>query len=175
MQGFDPTSVSIIVASVSVVVGVVLAVLQLRDQVRTRQAQLFMQLYDHFSTKEFQRYSMEIIYLDKYENFEESQDKPTFLLGETDIEVASVVGHVCAFFEGMGLLVKKKLIDINLVAELLSSPLFWVWEKLEKHIRRARELQERPQIWEWFEYLYYEIKRIPSRKSLPITPASPTF
>jgi hypothetical protein len=174
MQGFDLASISIIVASASVFVGVVLAVLQLRDQVRTRQAQLFMQLYDHFSTKEFQRYWMEIVYLDEYEDFEESQDKPTFLLGETDIEVASMVGQVCAFFEGMGLLVKRRLIDINLVAELLSSPVFWVWERLEKHVRRTRELQERPQIWEWFEYLYYEIQRIPSRKSRPVTPASST-
>lgn len=173
MQGFDPTSVSIILASASVIVGVILAVLQLRDQVRTRQAQLFMQLYDHFSRKEFARYCQEIIYVYKYEDFEESQDKPTFLLGETDIEVASIVGEVCAFFEGMGLLVKRRLIDINLVAELLSSPLSWIWERLEKPIRRARKLRGRPQIWEWFEYLYNEVQRIPSRKSQPVTMSSP--
>lgn len=173
MQEFDPTSVSIILASASVIVGVVLAVLQLRDQVRTRQAQLFMELYNHFSNKEFMRYLAEILHVVKYEEFDESQDKPIFLLGETDIEVASTVGEVCAFFEGMGLLVKRKLIDINLVAELLSSPVCWVWEKLEPRIKRARELRQRPQIWEWFEYLYNEIQRIPSRKSLSIPPASP--
>ena len=169
MQVFDPTSVSIIMASASVIVGVVLAILQLRDQVRTRQAQLFMELYNHFSNREFMGYLAEVIHLVEYEEFDESENKPTFLLGETDIEIASKVGEVCAFFEGMGLLVKRKLIDINLVAELLSSPVCWVWEKLEKRIKRAREIRQRPQIWEWFEYLYYEIQRIPSRKSLPVT------
>ena len=174
MQGFDPTSVSIIVASISVVVGVALAVLQLRNQVRTRQAQLFMDFYNHFCTKEFAKYCQEIIYVYKYEDFEESQDKPTFLLGETDIEVASTVGEVCAFFEGMGLLVKRRLIDINLVAELLSSPLSWVWKKLENPIRRARKHWGRPQIWEWFEYLYNEVQKIPSRKTQPAMPGPTT-
>ncbi len=165
MQGLDPASASIVVASISVAVGDVLALLQLRNQGRTRQAQLFMQLYNRFSTKEFVRSTLEIIYERELKDFGESQAKATFLLGETNIEDASVSGEVCAFFEGMGLLVKKRLIDINLVAELLSSPLCWVWEKLERNIIRARDLSGRPQIWEWFEYLYYEVQRIPSRKS----------
>ena len=168
MQGLDPASASIIMASVSIAIGVVLALLQLRNQVRTRQAQLFMQLYDRFSTKDFIKSTLEILYERELEDLEESQDKQTFLLGETNIEDASVSGEVCAFFEGMGLLVKKRLIDINLVAELLSSPLCWVWEKLEKDIKRARDHSGRPQIWEWFEYLYNEIQMIPSRKSQPV-------
>ena len=49
----DLTSVSALLAAIGVTVGVIFAIVQLRDLVRTRQTDLAMRLYQHFGTKEF--------------------------------------------------------------------------------------------------------------------------
>lgn len=61
MQLLDFASVSIIVASISIVLGVILAILQLRDQNKTRQAQLFMEIYAQFMRGELQDMHFEIL------------------------------------------------------------------------------------------------------------------
>ena len=43
------------------------------------------------------------------------------------------------FFDGLGVLVHRKLIDISLVDDLMSSSVIWLWARV---------------IWEWVEYLY---------------------
>ena len=62
------------------------------------------------------------------------------------------------FFDGLGVLVRRRLIDISLVDDLMSSSIFWLWEKMEPIVRERRKRRSRPQIWEWVEYLYNEMK-----------------
>ena len=163
MQGFDVAIASIVIACMSIVVAAMLAVLQLREQNRTRQAQLFMELHGQFYDPEFHRRWMEMVYQIQDEDMIDADGVPTFLKGELEnyIEITAL----CSFFEGIGLLVNKKLIDINLVAELMSTPIIFVWERVRKYIELTREKTGRPQIYEWYEYLYQEIQRIPSRRS----------
>ena len=163
MQGFEVAFASIIVACIGVVVAAALAVLQLRSQNQTRRAQLFMELYDQFYTPEFHRRWMEIVFVLQDEDLLDSEGVPSFLKGE--IENYVEVNALCCFFEGIGLLVDKTLIDIHIVAELMSTPIIYVWEKVQKFVMQTRELLGRPQVYEWFEYLYQEIQSIPSRKS----------
>ncbi len=165
MQGFDIAVASIVIACVSIVVAAILAVLQLKHQNETRQAQLFMDIYDQFYNPEWHRRWMEVVYVYQNEDLMDSDGVPRFLKGDIDNFVDA--SSLASFFEGIGLLVNKGLIDINLVAELMSSPLIWVWEKVEELVRKTREVTGRPQIYEWFEYLYNEIQRIPSRQSVP--------
>jgi len=49
----DLTSISAILAAIGVFVGVVFAVLQLRDLVKTRQTDLVIRLYSNWSDEEF--------------------------------------------------------------------------------------------------------------------------
>jgi hypothetical protein len=63
------------------------------------------------------------------------------------------------FFEGVGVLLHKKLIDIALVDDLFSSPIKISWEKLKPIAEGERKLRNRPQIWEWWEYLYNEMQK----------------
>ena len=163
LQEFDVAIASILVACASVVMASVLAVIQLRHQNETRQAQFFMDIYDQFYNPEWHRRWMELVYVVQKEDLVDSDGIPTFLKGEIDKYVEA--SSLASFFEGIGLLVKKGLIDINLVAELMSSPLIWVWEKVEDVVMKTREVTGRPQIYEWFEYLYNEIQKIPSRQS----------
>ena len=163
MQGFDVAIVSIVIACISIVVASILAVLQLRNQNRTRQAQLFMQLHDQFYDPEFHRRWMETVYRIQEEDLLDKDGTPFFLKGE--IESIVEINALCCFFEGIGLLVNKELIDISLVAELMSTAIILVWEKVHNLVEQVREILGRPQVYEWFEYLYLEIQRLPSRKS----------
>ncbi|MFW9944523.1 MAG: hypothetical protein ACFFB7_05950 [Candidatus Sifarchaeia archaeon] len=152
----DVAGVSIVIASASVVVGMILALLQPRDQGRTRQAQLFMGVYEQFSGSEILKWLFKAV--DDFEKCEPGM-KPDIL--ETNLESFY---SVMAFFEGVGVLVSKKLIDVHLVADLISGPIIRLWDSVGDYVRTERERLQRPQIWEWTEYLYSEIWKIPSRR-----------
>ncbi len=165
LQSLDVAIASIIIACVSVVVAAILAIVQMRDQNQTRQAQLFMDLYGKYITPEFHKRWMQIVSIPEDDILKDKGGLTIFLKGEADIETSAEFNSLFSFFEGIGLLVNKKLIDINLVAELLSSTVIWVWERISEAVIESRQALGRPQIYEWFEYLYQEIQRIPSRKS----------
>ena len=61
------------------------------------------------------------------------------------------------FFEGMGMLVKKRLINIDYVDELLSYRIVWWWEKMKPLYERERKLMNNPELYLNTEYLYNEI------------------
>ncbi|MFX0056458.1 MAG: DUF4760 domain-containing protein [Promethearchaeota archaeon] len=155
MQLLDFASVSIVIASISVVIGLVLALLQLRDQNRTRQAQLFMEIYSQFSQSGFLDFSLRLkeAFLEHKED-----DNPDFWEKNRGNALS-----VLSFYEGVGVLVKRKLVDINLVADLISGPCMSLWKAIEPWVLKSREIDRRPQTWEYFEYLYNEIRKIPSR------------
>jgi hypothetical protein len=157
MQLLDFASVSIVIASVSVVLGVILAIMQLRDQNKTRQAQLFMEIYEQFSKSGFLDLSFRV-----REAFISHKQEGSPDIWETS---RGDVLSVLAFYEGVGVLVRRKLVDINLVADLVSTPCIFLWEAIEGWVMWRRELLKRPQTWEWMEYLYHEIRKIPSRVS----------
>ena len=155
MQLLDFADISIVIASISIVIGLVLALLQLRDQNRTRQAQLFMEIYSQFSQSGFLDFSLRLkeAFLDhKEEGIPEFWEKNRG-------DALSVL----SFYEGVGVLVKRKLVDINLVADLISGPCMSLWKAIEPWITRNRVRDSRPQTWEYFEYLYHEIQKIPAR------------
>jgi len=77
----------------------------------------------------------------------------------TNIEAWASTESVTAFFEGVGVLLHNKLINLGLVDDLLSSPIKYTWEKIEPLVKERRKRRKRPQIWEWFEYLYNEMQK----------------
>jgi hypothetical protein len=156
MQPFDVTSFSIVIASASVVIGMILTILQLRDQSKTRQAQLFMGIYDQFCRSEMLRSWSQVV-----EDFEDYEPGTQPAILENNFESFF---SIMALFEGMGVLVSRSLIDIQLVADFVSGPAIRLWEAVEGYVKWIREDLKRPQIWEWIEYLYHEITKIPSRR-----------
>ena len=157
MQLMDLASASIIIASISVIVGVILTILQLRDQVKNRQAQLVVQLYSQFSNPEFLENLDHT--LDHYKDFNPDNLPEDWEGGWKNKRMISVM----AFFEGIGVLVKRKLIDINLVADMLSTPIITVWKAMEPYVMSRRKALQRNQVWDWFEFLYHRIQKIPSK------------
>ena len=77
----------------------------------------------------------------------------------TDTRTISALYSVTVFFEGIGLLVKRKLVSMDLVTDLFSGPVQTTWEKIGILIEALREISTRASVGEWFEYLYNEMKK----------------
>ena len=148
MKMLDITSISAIIAAVGVLIGVVLTVLEVRNLVETRQTDLVIRLYSTFGSEELQD-AWEKTQTREYKDF--NAYRREYGLRE--------VNEVGWFFEGVGVLLYRRLIDIGLVDDLFSSPVKRAWERLKPIAEGERNQTQRPQIWEWFEYLYNEMQK----------------
>ena len=150
---------------ISVPVGVIYHIMTLRNtrqnqeqQLETRQAQLFMHLYNRCQEAEFWT-QMEEIQQWEWDNPEEYYEKY-----ESRPEIIAKWYSVGTLFEGMGVLVKRNLIDVTIVDDLLSGPIMSLWQKWEPTILERRRRKNMPTIFEWFEYLYEEIKKVSEKE-----------
>lgn len=147
MKMLDIPSISAIIAAVGVLIGVVLTVLEVRNLVETRQTDLVIRLYSTFGSEELQ---------DAWEKTQTREYKD-FNAYKTEYGLREV-NEVGWFFEGVGVLLHRRLIDIGVVDDLFSSPVKRAWERLKPIAEGERNQTQRPQIWEWFEYLYNEMQ-----------------
>ena len=111
-------TVSIAIASAGVFLAAIYYILQIRHQTKMRQADLIVKLYSQFSSLEFTKVVGEVLK-------REAKDYDDYRNKYGMAEVAAV-GN---FFEGIGILLKRKLIDIELVDDMFTSPIKWTWEK----------------------------------------------
>jgi len=105
----DIPAISAIVAAAGVIVGVVFTALQLRDLVKTRQTDLAMSLYQHFGTKEFMSSWWQVA-------TREEKDYNEYVKKYGGIELL----QVSVFLEGIGIMLHRKLMDINMAGDLFS-------------------------------------------------------
>ena len=147
-----------------ILIGVAIAIVQLRNINKTTQAELFMQLYHQFHNTEFMRQNIDIMMLE-WKDFEDYWSKYGLNINP---EATTMIYSVGNFFEGIGVLVNKNLIDLELVDDLMSGLALRYWEKLGPIIEKQREIFNWPEAYEWTEYLYNKIKSIAeNERSLP--------
>ncbi len=103
----DVTEISTVVAAVSVVIGVIFTILELRHMTRTRQTDLIMRMYESMAKKDVWEMLMRVGG-SKFTSFEQYAKE----YGLTD------AAEVLTIFEGVGILLEQKLIDIRLVDRL---------------------------------------------------------
>jgi len=144
----DIPSISAIVAAAGVLIGVVLTVLQLRDLVKTRQTDLIMRLYSRYGSEGFQK-TLEKVSKREAKNFHEYEEK----YGRAEWVT------IGTFFEGIGILLYRKLVDISLVDDLFTAPIKLARGEMKDSIIDARKEYNQPTIFEWVEYLANEMKK----------------
>jgi hypothetical protein len=127
-----------------------------KSQNKTRKAQLFMQIYSRFQDKEFLRQNIEIMNME-WTDFNDFWEKYGLIVNP---EATSVIFSVGTYFEGIGVLVNEKLIDVKLVDDLMTGLIVRYWEKMEPIIKKQRALFNWPEAYEWTEYLYNKIKSL---------------
>lgn len=144
----DIQTVSIAIASASVVAGVVYYAFQIRHQTKMRQTDLIMRLYSRFGSEGFQK-TWDKVRRREALSFHDYEEK----YGWAEW---TAIG---TFFEGIGVLLYRKLIDIGLVDDLFTAPIKMSWDKMKDTIIEARKEMGQPTIFEWFEYLYGEMQK----------------
>jgi len=156
MNMVEVETISIVIASIGVLVGVTISIMELKNIVKARQAELFMNLYDHYNDAEFVRRWGTVIYQFDWKDFDDWKKKYG---PETNIEAYSSFAALGNYFKGVGVLLNKKLIDMSLVENLISPAALRYWEKYEPVIKGFREHYKFPEAWNWVEYLYSELKK----------------
>jgi hypothetical protein len=144
----------------------------IRNQNKTRQAQLLSNLYETYRSPKFRQIQIEIMNLEwtDYNDFWERYGL------ESNPETWAKWLSVASFFNGLGVLLKNKMIDIVLVEELFSNITFISWDRIGPIImgrRKSREtfkeslLSSKYPFFSGFEYLFNELqKRAQQHKSL---------
>jgi hypothetical protein len=121
-----------------------------------------MTLYQKMTDREWQRQQQEINLLFEFDNFEEFWEK----YGPyTNMDGYITFMTRAAWYEGLGVLVKRGLVDASMVDDLNSGPIISFWEKICAPIaNEVREVYNNPSAFEWTEYLYNQIKPIRDRQ-----------
>ena len=145
----DIPSITGIVAAIGVIVGVVFAVVELRNLVKARQTDVVTGLYSIMSSKEF----MEA--WEKVRNRGEIKDVAKYRKKYGFVEV----NILYMIWMELGVLAYKKLVDINLVYDLFSGPIKAVWSWLKFAIEDTRKEYNQPQYGWAIEYLYDEMQK----------------
>jgi len=145
----DITEISAIVAAAGVLVGVAYYILDMRNQSKIKQTDLVIRLYSTYGSKEFQEAWATVRELE-FKDYDDFMKKYGW---------SAAMSEVCLFFEGVGVLLHKKLIDISVIDDLFTGPIKMIWEKTKPMIEGHRRQENYPQFYEWLEYLYNEMKK----------------
>ncbi len=145
----DIQTVSIAIASAGVFLAAIYYIVQIRHQTRMRDTELVTRLYSTFSRREFQQELQEFM--------------DVFKSGTSYSEMANKIGVTYPatglFFEELGILLHKRLVDISLVDDLFSGPIKRAWESAKPFVEEGRKQLNEPTYGEYFEYLYNEMKK----------------
>jgi hypothetical protein len=125
-------------------------------QLETRQANLFSQYHLHYQSKDFNRDMSEILYNWEWNDYEDFRTK--YGSGSGNMEAFSMWMRIFQYYDGLGILISKGLLDRALVAEMMSELVILFWEKCKPVVVAARKYHNLPLAMRWTEYLYNEIK-----------------
>jgi hypothetical protein len=139
---FDIPTISALVTTASIIVGVIFTILEIRHFNKTRKTEIIMKIYERFGSKEIVE-AMNRVGSAKFENLNDYQKK----YGLTDITEISVL------FDGIGVLLEQNLIDINMVDQLFGTTVYLLWDRIDPVIRAMRKGLNEPSFFAHFENL----------------------
>lgn len=141
-----------IFSMVALVVTAIIVTMQLADMKRKRNVEISLKLFEWGESERVQRAVRFItrrfqFKKEKYDEYRQQYEgKPEF---------EEYPQTVTSFFEHAGMLVSKKMVDMDVVVDHLGYQTIACWEKLEPLIRLWRRDHQNPSIGEHFEELYH--------------------
>lgn len=134
-----------LISAGAVVIGLLFAVVQLRQFRRIQEREAGLALLRSYQTRTLAR-ALLIIF-----------DLP---VGLSQAEVESRVGGEIATlyvlmttWESLGILVQRGQVDLAMVDDFFSGPIVISWQKLQPYVEEQRDQLDRDTIWEWFQWL----------------------
>ena len=163
----------IVLTGIGIIVSILYYASVLRNQNKTQQMQLqarktqmFMQLHQ----SKYDQKGLENIFLLwnlEWDNLEDYLSKYGGQSG--NIETAAALESWLSYFDGLGILVKEDMIDIEMVYNVAHTRILFMWFKFETIIKEFRkDPWNLPDYCQNFEYLAEEVLRIRIEKRLPI-------
>lgn len=150
-----------ILTALVLIAALVFAYRQLKDMAKDRHAQILLALSGEWASDTMQR--ARVTLAKKFQEAQKQNPKdPEAKLAEMlkesvekEPEVMIELMKVADFYEKLGLLVSKKMIHPpELALEIFLGSIINYWATYEKFIMDIRAIELRPEIYEWFEYLY---------------------
>jgi len=114
---------------------------------------MYMGIINKFNSLEFRK-QWHIIESATWKDYVDFHEK--YLMG-SEMLTASTMHFI--FFDSIGGLVRKNLIDIELIDGILALNIVITWRMFESIIHGDRKSFNTPNMWEPFEYLYNEINK----------------
>ena len=151
----DIQTVSIAVASAGVFLAAIYYIIQIRHQTKMRNTDLVTHLSrDIALDKEALDAYVDIVDAE-FEDYDDFVKKYGKFISKN--QVPSSFMMMGNFYEQIGVLLKNRLIDASLVDQLF--PVSATWEKMKPLVEGMRKEYHDPTFFEWFEYLYNEMKK----------------
>jgi hypothetical protein len=164
----DIPSISVVIASMSVIGSAIYYLLETRHERRIRQTESIVRLSPWFSldAKEIQE-AIAMVCSVEYTDYQDYLKK---YAGKPQQISLKILGN---FFEGIGLLVHKKLVEIDLVFNFWGDVAESIWDDNEQLIKDMRKDSGTPFAFEYWEFLVKEIKnrKITINKKKRVLPA----
>jgi hypothetical protein len=150
----DVQTVSILIASISVIGSAVYYLLETRHQRRVRQTESIIRFSPWFSmdAKDIQE-AISNVCSTEYTDYNDYLSK---YAGKPEQMSLKLLGN---YFEGIGLLVSRKLVEEDLVFDFWGDVAESVWDENEKVIKGMRKDSGTPNTFEYWEFLVKAIKK----------------
>jgi hypothetical protein len=154
MVEVDVQTVSIVIASLGVLLAAIYYVLDIRHQSRLRQTESVIKLSPWFSmnAREVQEAVTQVCSIE-YENYEDYLEKYSEKAEDMTLKI---LGN---YFEGIGILVYRKLVKADIVYDFWGDIIQSSWEKIQPLIADMRKDTGNPNTFRFWEYLHNEMKR----------------
>jgi hypothetical protein len=151
----DIPSISAIAAALGVLVGVVIALVELRNLVKQRQTDLVTRLSSDIALDRESLEAFVDIVEAEFEDYDDFVKRYGKFISKNQVPMSfMMMGN---FYEQIGVLLRNRLIDASLVDQLF--PVIITWEKTKPLVEGMRKEYHDPGFFEWFEYLYNEMKK----------------
>ena len=155
----DIQTVSIVIASVSVVVASAYYAFQIRHQTRIRK----MELIAKFSPALSMNGSEILKHWDLFMNLQfadlNDYEKKYGSITDRSSLATQAFRTIGIYYESIGLLLQERLVDMKLVMLVEGTGIKLAWEKMKPLIEGFRERYNSPRFWEKFERMYDEVKK----------------
>lgn len=126
-----------------------------------------MNLHEIRRSPEFQKLWFRVAFLDEWDDVEDYYRKYG---PEINLEVYAEHRSIWQQYDGIGFLLKKKVIDLSFIDDALKGSVMMMWIKFEPLIIDARKSSGISNLYGDFEFLYNKLRHAGIK-----TPASPNF
>jgi len=152
----DAQTISMVIAAASIAIAATYYITIVRNTNRTRQAQLYTQFHSKSMNKELIKDLLEINISWKWKDVDDFFQKYG---PEKNPDAFAKFVSVGAYYEGMGTLVQKILVSIDMIPEILAIAVVDFWEKIQPVATQLSKQLRRSQAFDGIEHLYREIQR----------------